>query len=40
MYKILIVIALTLSLFSTETKKQKTEVKPEFKCEGKDIARK
>ena len=35
MHKILIIIALSLSLFSAETKKLKTEVKPEFKCEGK-----
>ncbi len=35
MHKILIIIALALSLFSAETKKTKTEVKLEFKCEGK-----
>ena len=35
MNKILIIIALALSLFSAEPKKTKTEVKPEFKCEGK-----
>lgn len=32
---LIIIISLALSLFSTEIKKQKTEVKPEFKCEGK-----
>ena len=35
MHKILIIIALSLSLFSAETKKPKTEGKPEFKCESK-----
>lgn len=35
MHKILIIILVALSLFSAETKKQKTEVKQEFKCEGK-----
>ena len=40
MHKILIVIALALSLFSAETKKPKAEVKSEFKCEGKNIVKK
>lgn len=35
MSKILIIIVFAISLFSAETKKQKTEAKSEFKCEGK-----
>jgi len=35
MHKILIIIALALSLFSAKKEKQKVEVKPEFKCESK-----
>ncbi|MBF7065776.1 excalibur calcium-binding domain-containing protein [Aliarcobacter butzleri] len=35
MNKFLLILMLSVSLFSAETKKQKTEVKQEFKCEGK-----
>jgi hypothetical protein len=35
MSKIIIIIALVLSLFSAETKTPKSEIKTEFKCEGK-----